>query len=211
MAKENWSKCFEWMLKHEGGWSEHPNDPGGATNLGVTIGTLSDWLGRPATKAEVRALTRDDVEPIYKQRYWDACQADDLPAGIDHAVVDFGVNSGPRRAIIGLQRALGVADDGVIGPITLAAAKSAHPLGIVRKVCAGRLHFMRQLSTWPTFGRGWQRRVDRVEQEAAGLIKGSAVDRPPDPPTEQQIEPDPPESGFFNAIRRLFEWLTTAK
>ena len=107
MAAANFERALPLVLKHEGGYVDHPNDPGGATNLGVTIGTLSSWLGRPATKAEVKALTRATVAPIYRKNYWAAIRGDELPAGLDYAVFDFAVNSGPKRAAMALQRAVG--------------------------------------------------------------------------------------------------------
>jgi lysozyme family protein len=97
------------VLNHEGGYVDHPKDPVGATNLGVTIGTLSGWLGRKATKAEVKALTVKDVAPIYRHNYWDKVRGKDLPAGLDYAVFDFAVNSGPFKAASSLQTILGVA------------------------------------------------------------------------------------------------------
>jgi lysozyme family protein len=172
---DRFARALPLVLAHEGGYVDHPRDPGGATNLGVTIGTLSGWLGRPATKAEVRALTVDAVAPIYRKNYWDAVRADELPAGVDYCVFDFGVNSGPRRAIMALQRAVNVADDGAIGPITLAAVKRKSPENIISRICSDRLSFMRRLSTWPTFGRGWQRRVEGVEREAIRMAMDAAL------------------------------------
>ncbi|WP_288587442.1 glycoside hydrolase family 108 protein [uncultured Methylobacterium sp.] len=157
------------VLKHEGGWSDDPQDPGGATNLGVTIGTLSLWLGRPATKAEVKALTVATVAPIYRRNYWDAVQADALPPGLGYALFDFAVNSGKKRAVIGLQRALKVADDGKLGPLTLAAVATHKPADLIDALCDGRLAFLRALSTWPRFGKGWARRVEEVRKVALAM------------------------------------------
>ena len=166
MAAANFERAFAAVLKHEGGYVDHPRDPGGATNLGVTIGTLSQVLGRKATKSEVKALTRKSVVPIYRQLYWDKIRGDDLPSGVDYVAFDFAVNSGPTRAAIALQRVLGVADDGKIGPITIAAAKKANAAAVVSRLCADRLAFLSRLSTWPTFKRGWKARVAGVEREA---------------------------------------------
>ncbi|RVU21773.1 glycoside hydrolase family 108 protein [Methylobacterium oryzihabitans] len=166
MSDAGFAHALPLVLQHEGGYVDHPKDPGGATNLGVTIGTLGDWLGRPATKAEVKALTPASVAPIYRARYWDAVRGDDLPAGLDYAVFDFAVNSGPARAIMALQRAAGVADDGRLGPVTLAAVRARPGADLVQRVCADRLAFLRRLSTWPSFGTGWARRVAGVRAEA---------------------------------------------
>ncbi|SFV11358.1 Lysozyme family protein [Methylobacterium sp. 174MFSha1.1] len=175
MTATTFERALSLVLTHEGGWSDDPADPGGATNLGVTIGTLSLWLGRPATRAEVRALTPASVAPLYRRRFWDAIQGDALPAGLDYALFDFAVNSGPKRAVIGLQRALDLADDGRLGPVTLAVLAGRDVPGLVNALCDGRLAFLQALSTWPRFGRGWGRRVEEVR--AAALALHAAPDR----------------------------------
>ncbi|MET7247859.1 glycosyl hydrolase 108 family protein [Methylobacterium sp. EM32] len=179
MAATTFERALPLVLTHEGGWSDDPADPGGATNLGVTIGTLSLWLGRPATRAEVRALTPASVAPLYQRRFWDAIQGDALPTGLDYALFDFAVNSGPKRAVIGLQRALGIADDGRLGPVTLAALQGRDVPALVNALCDGRLAFLRALSTWPRFGRGWGRRVEEVR--AAALVLHAASAQPTAP------------------------------
>ncbi len=179
MTATMFGRALTLVLTHEGGWSDDTADPGGATNLGVTIGSLSLWLGRPATKAEVKALTVAKVAPIYRRNYWDAIQGDALPAGLDYALFDFAVNSGPTRAVIGLQRALGIADDGRLGPVTVAALQGSDVPGLVQELCDGRLSFLRALSTWPRFGRGWGRRVEEVR--AAALALHATPDRPTAP------------------------------
>lgn len=166
MTAASFDRALSLVLKWEGGYVDHPRDPGGATNLGITIGTLSKWLGRTATKANVQALTVATVAPIYRRWYWDACRCDSLPAGVDYAVFDFAVNSGMGRAIMALQRAAGVADDGKFGPITLKAVQNADPKALIRRICTDRLSFLTRLSTWPVFGKGWMNRVQGVEREA---------------------------------------------
>jgi lysozyme family protein len=200
MAAANFERALALVLVHEGGWADHPKDPGGATNLGVTIGTLSDWLGRPATKAEVRALTKASVAPIYRRNYWNAVRGDELPAGVDYAVFDFAVNSGRGRAIPSLQRAIGVADDGKLGPITLAAAASKDAAQTIERICADRLAFLRRLSTWPTFGKGWSSRVEGVRAEALAMARVAvptvSVDAAPVPPVFPPVfAPAPRNSG----------------
>ncbi len=179
MTATTFERAMTLVLQHEGGWSDDPQDPGGATNLGVTIGTLSLHLGRPATRAEVRALTPATVAPIYRRRFWDAIQGDALPAGLDYALFDFAVNSGPRRAVIGLQRALGIADDGRLGPVTLAALAGRDVPALVNALSDGRLSFLRALSTWPRFGRGWGRRVEEVRKAALALAAEPAPSAQP--------------------------------
>lgn len=179
MAAANFGRALPLVLKHEGGYVDHPKDPGGATNLGVTIGTLSSWLGRPASKAEVKALTRATVAPIYRKNYWAAIRGDELPAGLDYCVFDFAVNSGPKRAAMALQRAVGVADDGVIGSITLANIANRPVDATIERIMADRMTFLRRLSTWSTFGKGWTARCDGVLKEALDMAAAAPLPTPP--------------------------------
>lgn len=158
--------CLEEVLKSEGGYVDHPADPGGATNLGITLATLSEWRGRTVSKADVKALTVAEAGEIYRAKYWRAVRADELPAGLDLALFDCGVNSGPGRAVKLLQAALGVAQDGLLGPRTLAAVRSAKAADLVNGHCDARLAFLRGLATWPVFGKGWAARVERVRKAA---------------------------------------------
>lgn len=153
---------FELELSLEGGYSDHPEDPGGATNMGITLNTLSHWRGKKVTKAQVKALTADEAKEIYRKNYANVVQFDSLPPGVNITVADFAVNSGPQRAAIGLQRALGVADDGIVGKITLEAAEAADPVELINKINDGRMTFLRGLSTFKTFGNGWTARVAKV-------------------------------------------------
>ena len=157
------------VLRHEGGFVHHPLDPGGATNLGITRATLAAHRGRPVSVAAVRALTEAEAGEIYRRRYWAAVKADALPAGLDLAVFDLAVNSGPGRAARLLQRVLDVREDGVIGPETLAAATARDPAATVRALTEERLRFLQRLKTWKTFGRGWRRRVEDVGAESLRL------------------------------------------
>lgn len=179
MAASTYDRALQLVLKHEGGYVDHYADPGGATNLGITIGTLSSWLGRPATKAEVKALKVADVAPIYRRGYWDKVRGDDLPAGVDYAVFDAAVNSGPGRGAKWLQRAVLVPADGVIGPETLKAAAAADPAVTINRICDDRLNFLKALPTWKTFGKGWSSRVAGVRAEA---LKMAAAAKPPTHP-----------------------------
>ncbi|GJD30004.1 hypothetical protein PMNALOAF_1247 [Methylobacterium adhaesivum] len=199
MAAANFERALPLVLKHEGGYVDHPKDPGGATNLGVTIGTLSSWLGRPASKADVAALTRATVAPIYRANYWNAIRADELPAGLDYCVFDFAVNSGPKRAAMALQRAVGVADDGVIGSITLANIANRPVDATIERVMADRMTFLRRLSTWPTFGKGWTARCDGVLREALAMATAAPLPVPPvtAKPIGPLVTPAPRKSGVL--------------
>jgi len=159
-------RCMAVTLRWEGGYVDHPRDPGGATNMGITHQTLADWRGRPVTKADVRALTEAEAKAIYKARYWDAVRGDDLPPGLDLVAFDGAVNSGPRRGAEWLQGALGVTVDGKIGPHTIAAAKASPPLRTINLALDLRLGFLKRLNTWNTFGAGWGNRVADIRAAA---------------------------------------------
>lgn len=163
MAAANFAAALDAVLRHEGGYADHPADPGGATNLGITRATLARWSGRPVSKAEVRALTKAEAAAIYRARYWDAVRADALPAGLDVAVFDCAVNSGPVRAVKTLQAVVGLPADGKIGPATLAAVNMRAPRALITQFCRRRLSFLERLRTFRVFGRGWTRRVKETE------------------------------------------------
>jgi len=154
------------LLRHEGGFVNHPNDPGGMTNLGVTKAVWEAHKGAPVTEADMRALTPEAVQPVYKARYWDAIQGDALPYGLDYCVFDCAVNSGPGRAIKLLQYVLYTKVDGVLGKHTLAALQRADPTGMIEDYSQKRLDFLKSLPTWTTFAKGWGQRVSEVELEA---------------------------------------------
>lgn len=164
--KENFDQCFELMIKHEGGYVNHPKDPGGRTNLGVTQRVWEAYTGKTSSEADMRGLTKEKVKPLYRKNYWDKVRADDLPEGVDYAIFDYAVNSGPGRAAKALQRVLGIKEDGSIGVQTLAKVSDANPRELVQDVCEQRLKFLQSLATWNTFGRGWSRRVEEVEDAA---------------------------------------------
>ncbi len=165
----NWDACFNHLIKHEGGYVNHPSDPGGRTNLGVTQTVWENWLDRSVTEEEMKALTKDMVKPLYKDLYWERVKGDKLPSGVDYCVFDAAVNSGVRRASQWLQSALGVTADGSIGPQTLAIASVTSPATIITNFSAQRLKFLQGLSTWPTFGKGWERRVNEVKAAALSM------------------------------------------
>jgi lysozyme family protein len=169
-ATMRFSRCVAEVLRHEGGYVDHPKDPGGATNRGITLTTLADWRGRDVSKVEVQALTEKEAREIYRARYWNAVQGDALPAGVDLALFDFAVNSGPSRAVRTLQWQLGVPADGAIGPVTLAAVRKVNAARLAGDLCRARLAFLRGLPTWDTFGKGWTARVVDVERAALGMV-----------------------------------------
>jgi lysozyme family protein len=161
------------VLRHEGGFSRHPRDPGGATNYGITLETLSRARAYPVSIDDIRRLTKGEAAAIYRRFYWEAIRADELPPGLGLALFDLAVNSGPLRAVMLLQKVLGVEVDGLMGPITLDAARNADPVEAVRRLTGERLRFLSRLVIWPVFGRGWRRRVLAVELEAIRLASSS--------------------------------------
>jgi lysozyme family protein len=168
--QSNFNRSLLLLLQHEGNFVNHPSDPGGMTNLGVTAKVWESWVGHPVDEKQMRALTPDDVAPLYKRKYWDACRADEFVSGLDYAVFDCAVNSGVGRAVKLLQGCVGVVADGGIGPATMAAVNQAVPTSLIEDFCDARLNFLRALNTWPTFGRGWERRVNEVKEEALRML-----------------------------------------
>jgi len=154
----------------EGGFSNHPEDPGGITNHGVTKATWEAWVGHAVSEKAMRALTHADVAPLYRRKYWDAARCGELPDGVDYIVFDTAVNSGVGRAIKFLQGCVGVDMDGAFGPKTMAAVKAADKQQLVEDYAKRRLSFLSDLRTWGTFGRGWSRRVAEVQKTASDML-----------------------------------------
>lgn len=177
--QSNFDFCLKEVLRHEGGWADHPKDPGGATMKGITIGTYSQWKGRRMSKDELRVISDEDIAAIYKRNYWDKVRGDDLPSGLDLVAFDAAVNSGPSRGAKWLQMGLGVAADGKIGPKSLAAAQAANAPVAIQAALNARMAFLRSLGTWPTFGKGWTRRVDGVRKAALELAAKPHVKETP--------------------------------
>ena len=150
----NFDQAFDALLGHEGGYSRHPDDPGGETMWGVTrkVAVQEGYSG------EMRLLPRDTAKAIYRRRYWDAVKAEELPEVLRFTLFDAAVNSGVTQAVKWLQRALDVGEDGVIGPMTLQAAQKV-PMEVAVRITGFRLDFMTSLPTWGAFGRGWARRI----------------------------------------------------
>lgn len=193
MARANFAAALAGVLEHEGGFVNHPADPGGATNLGVTLGTARrlgiDVDGDGDTDIiDIKLLKPADAAKVYRSEYWNKVRGDDLPSGVDYAVFDFAVNSGPSRAAKYLQALVGVAQDGAIGPKTLAAVEAYDPAKLVDRLCDRRMTFLRNLSHWATFGKGWTRRVEGVrvvaKEMAAQGAKPSTAPVPPDAPAK---------------------------
>ena len=159
----DFDQAFTKLLWHEGGYVNHPNDPGGETNWGVTKAVARDF----GYTGSMRDLPRDTAKRIYRVKYWDAIKADEMPDAVRYPLFDAAVNSGVGQAARWLQRALGVADDGKIGAITIAKAKQSDGVAVASAMIGQRLQFMTNLSTWPAFGKGWARRIAALLPEVA--------------------------------------------
>lgn len=174
MAANNFNSCLSVILHHEGGFVNHPKDPGGMTNLGVTKKVYEEWIGHKVSEQIMRKLTPPLVAPLYRKKYWDVLKCESIPRGLDLCVFDFGVNAGTNRSARYLQRLIGVSEDGLIGPKTLIAlTKKAASDGVgslIDEFQDARRGYYRKLNTFPTFGRGWLRRVDEVEASAKKMV-----------------------------------------
>ena len=196
--KENFESSLKHVLVHEGGWSDHPKDPGGATMKGVTLAVFRRHYGADRTKDDLRNISDEQLGHIYRTGYWDKCKCDELPAGVDYAVFDAAVNSGPGRGAKWLQAAVGAKQDGGVGPNTLAKVATHDPKTIIGDMLDQRLKFLQRLSTWSTFGKGWSRRVEGVRKTALAMAGGEVV--------AETVTPD----ASFEIVRRgsRGEWVT---
>lgn len=185
----NFARALALVLKSEGGWSDNPADPGGATMKGVTLANFRRYVKADATKNGLRHITDAQVATVYRRFYWDAVAGAELPDGVDYAVFDFAVNSGPSRAAKYLQAVVGVTQDGRIGPATLTAVRAKPAGAVIDGVCDDRLAFLKRLPTWPTFGRGWNDRVKSVRFQA--LVLAGQGKAPPSPSPQQAPAPSP--------------------
>lgn len=193
------------VARSEGGYSNHPKDPGGPTMRGVTLATYRAWCrkeGRPQPGiAELKRITTDEVREIFEDGYWRGVRGDDLPPGLDYAAADFAFNSGPGQAVKTLQRCLGVDADGKVGPKTLAAIRErdlpAELHALINKYCDERLAFMKRLSGWSSFSRGWTNRVAEVRTTSLRLARGAQVE-PAVVVTETPAKASPKETTFMN-------------
>jgi lysozyme family protein len=168
---KNFRDCLELVLKHEGGFVNHPKDPGGITNLGVTKRVWEEWIGHPATEKDMRELTPALVAPMYEMRYWRTSYCEKLPRGLDLLVFSMAVNAGAGRSVKLLQDAIGVVADGVIGPNTMSKINEANVETLIDKFSEARTAFYKGLKTFPVFGKGWLSRTDSERLEALDMAK----------------------------------------
>jgi lysozyme family protein len=202
---DRFERAFALLAVHEGGYSNHPDDPGGATNRGVTQRTYDSYRARHGLeRRDVRRITDAEVAEIYRGQYWDAIRGDDLPAGVAYCVFDAAVNSGPGRALRWLQAEIGATVDGVIGNETLGLAARRDPVRVIDGYCERRLTFMKRLKHWPTFQNGWSRRVAEVRAQSTAW----AARRDPQPST---VAAPAKAQGAARASATLRDTLTDGK
>jgi len=182
--EQNFDQCLEWLLEHEGGFVNHPKDPGGITNKGITARTYQQWLAETRDLADhesepwaadvaealIKNIPTSHVESIYREEYWNRLNCDDLPSGIDWCVFDWGVNSGVGRSARALQKCVEVTADGAIGPMTLKAVKSYDQEDLIEHFFQRRQQFYEGLRTFETFGKGWTRRNQETREQALDLL-----------------------------------------
>lgn len=175
--QNNFDRTMEHIFQWEGGFVDHPRDPGGATNMGITIHTMRDLEldldnDGDIDRNDVMLVTKELAKDIYKLRYWNAVDADWFPDGLDAVLMDAAVNSGPRASVRWLQRALGATPDGILGPNTRAAVRASQSLSeAINKVVDERLKSVRQFRNYDTFGRGWENRIRSLRTLALEMAR----------------------------------------
>lgn len=167
MSADCYAESIRRLLLSEGGYVNHPSDPGGPTNFGITLGDYRRYVKADANADDVRAMKVEEAKAIYRAKYWNVMCGDDLPAGVDYCVFDYAVNSGTGRAPKVLQRVLGIRVTGRMDEATLAAARERDARTLIQAICDERVRFLQSLKTWAVFGKGWSKRV--AEVRAAGL------------------------------------------
>lgn len=178
MAKASYDAALACVLRHEGGYTNHPSDPGGPTNFGITIHDYRRYIKANGNANDVRHMKLADAAKIYRVRYWDALRCDELPAGLDYAVFDYGVNFGIGRAAKVMQRLTDTGAGSAMTDMTIAAIRKVSPQTLIARLCDERLAFLRSLKTWPVFGAGWGRRVAEVRRDALAMAKGVVAPAP---------------------------------
>jgi lysozyme family protein len=183
MSADCYAESIRRLLKSEGGYVNHPSDPGGPTNFGITLGDYRKYVKADASAADIRAMDVEEAKAIYRAKYWGAMRGDELPAGVDYCVFDYAVNSGTGRAPKVLQRVLGIPVTGWMDDATVAAARAREARVLVQAICDERMRFLQGLKTWGVFGKGWSKRVGEVR--AAALAMAGRADGVPvrDAPT----------------------------
>jgi len=169
-VNRNWDKCFDLVIVNEGGYVDNKLDPGGATNWGCTQAVWEGYIGHKVSVDDMKALTKEDVKPLYKKRYWDAIHGDAIPSGLDYCLFDCAINSGVNRSAKIIQEIVGVFADGAIGNNTVSAITQLNPVTAINEFCDKRQAFLESLKTFPVFGKGWSKRVSEVRIRALEMV-----------------------------------------
>ena len=208
MTGFNFNRSLELVLQHEGGYVNHPDDPGGPTNLGVTLANFRRYVKPGGTIADLKKLTKAQAGTVYRRQYWDRVHGNEMPGGLDYAMFDFGVNSGPSRAIKFIQEIVGARVDGRLGPQTMGAIQLSSAGPLATALCDKRLAWLKGLRRWPTFGKGWERRVKAVKADALSMADMVATSKPSKTPENGAVEPAI-EAAPQSALGRLFAAILT--
>jgi lysozyme family protein len=174
MSAASYPEAIRRLLASEGGYVNHPSDPGGPTNFGITLADYRRYVKPDAGAADVRAMSVDEAKAIYRAKYWGAMRCDALPTGVDYCVFDYAVNSGTGRAPKVLQRVLRQTVSGRMDDATVAAANARDARELVQAICDERMRFLKALRTWPVFGKGWSRRVAEVRAASLAMADRAA-------------------------------------
>jgi lysozyme family protein len=169
-VNRNWDKSFDLVIGSEGGFTDNVNDPGGATKWGCTKATWEKWTNRPVTIEDMKNLTKEQVKPLYKARYWNAIYGDALPSGLDYCIFDAAINSGVFISSEWIQEIVGTPVDGAIGINTVAAISQINPITLINEFCDKRMAFLETRKTFPVFGNGWTERVKLVRNRAIEMV-----------------------------------------
>jgi len=169
-VNRNWNKSFDLVIVNEGGYVDNKLDPGGATNWGCTQAVWEGYIGHKVSVDDMKALTKEDVKPLYKKRYWDAIHGDAIPSGLDYCLFDCAINSGVNRSAKIIQEIVGVFADGAIGNNTVSAITQLNPITAINEFCDKRQAFLESLKTFPVFGKGWSKRVSEVRIRALEMV-----------------------------------------
>lgn len=215
--RENFERCLRLSRVSEGGYVNHPSDDGGPTMKGITLATYRGHeKNSRLTIDDLKAITDAKVAEIYRRGYWDKVNGDALPSGLDYAVFDYALNSGPSRPAKAIQRIVGVAADGAIGPDTMTAILRRSASDLIKELCAERLAFMKRAKNskgellWTVFGRGWARRVAEVEAESLRMAGAPTLQVPtqlPRPSPQPEPEDALAEPDTRSGWEKFIDWL----
>lgn len=210
MTEQNYHICLDHVLKSEGGYINDPDDTGGPTNMGVTLRNFRKYVMPHAEIDDLKKLTREQAATVYRQHYWNAVRANELPNGLDYAMFDFAVNSGPTRAIKFLQRIVGTAQDGRLGPDTMKVATTRDTGYLIDTLCSDRLDWYKRLHNWSKFGKGWNKRIAYVRTYATQMAleqKKTMLERVlPKKLQPKKEAPPPPPKRRKGKSYRTFGW-----